>query len=106
MKQLDLIWTARASEELADIIEGIYRASGHRRTADRYREKILTTASRIAFSPEAGRARDDLASGVRTWIFERRLIIVYRILAGQVRILRVVDGRRDYRRLFAGEAFT
>lgn len=55
---------------------------------------------RIGSAPEAGRRRDDLDDGLWTWVIDRRLIIAYRIAGSRVRILRVIDGRRDYPRLF------
>lgn len=100
MKRHDVVWTAEAARELSEIIEGIFRASGHRRTADRYEDKFLTAVSRIGLVAEAGRHRNDLDSGLRTWVFDRKFIIADRILGERVRIVRVFGGRRDYPRLF------
>lgn len=100
MKQLEVVWTRTASKELADIVEQIYVLSGRRGTADRYGENVLATAERIGSALEGGRVRDDLAPGLRMWVFERRLPILYRLVEGRVRISRVLDGRRDYARLF------
>lgn len=37
------------------------------------------------------------------WVVERRLIVFYRIVGERVRIVRLVDGRRDYVRLLKSE---
>nr|WP_245298659.1 hypothetical protein [Methylobacterium platani] len=38
-----------------------------------------------------------MATGVRTWAIERRVLIVYRLQEGQVEILRVLCAGRDFR---------
>ena len=39
--------------------------------------------------PLRGRSRDDLAEGVRTIVFERRLVVAYRIGPAEVTVLRL-----------------
>jgi toxin ParE1/3/4 len=52
--------------------------------------------------PEQGRARDDLAAGIRIISYERRAVIVYRLLGEQIEVVRVFYGGRDYEGLMRG----
>jgi toxin ParE1/3/4 len=55
--------------------------------------------------PHGGRPRDDLAPGLRTVAFERRVVIVYRVVGSTVEITNVFYGGRDYAALYRrGEA--
>ncbi|MFB9947838.1 type II toxin-antitoxin system RelE/ParE family toxin [Rhizobium puerariae] len=36
-----------------------------------------------------GRSRDDLAAGVRTLVFERRVVVAYRVAAEELTVLRI-----------------
>jgi len=49
--------------------------------------------------PEAGRRREDIAPGVRSFPV-KSYVIFYRQGAGQIQVLRVLHGRRDVPRLF------
>jgi toxin ParE1/3/4 len=58
-------------------------------------------ARHIATLPSAGRPRDDLAPGLRTVAFERRLVIVYRIAeTSMIVITNVYYGGPDYAALY------
>ena len=100
MKRLDVGFRKRALRDLDHISDTISRARGSRIVAERYRDRIVAACLRIGDAPEAGRPRDDIRPGLRAWTFERRLIIVYQLERDRVRIVRIVDGRRDYLRLF------
>jgi toxin ParE1/3/4 len=54
----------------------------------------------LAAFPGRGSPRPDLADGVRTTAFQRRVIIAYRADENAVTILRVVSGARDIDRMF------
>lgn len=45
-------------------------------------------------------AQDDIAPGIRILGFERRVVIAYRVRAGEVEIVRVLYGGRDLDRAF------
>ena len=57
-------------------------------------EKCRTIASR----PKVGRLRPEIGEGVRSRVY-RNYVILYRIEPERVRILRVVHGARDIKRL-------
>jgi toxin ParE1/3/4 len=80
----DLIALRRWVAEVAD-----------RATADAWLDRIETRIASLASYPDRGTPRDDLAPGLRTIPFERRLLIAYRVGADVVDVLRVVDARRD-----------
>ena len=67
-------------------------------SADRVYDRIHESCSRLTAHPELGRPRPDVREGVRSLVSGRWLIF-YRPASGFVRILRVVDGSRDLRRL-------
>jgi toxin ParE1/3/4 len=53
--------------------------------------------------PERGTRRDDLAPGVRTIGFERRVTIAFRVLEDAVEILAVAYAGRDFEVDFIGD---
>lgn len=57
--------------------------------------RIRACCEGLATMPERGTRRDDLAPGVRTAGFERRVTIVFRIEGETVLILRILYGGRD-----------
>lgn len=103
MKQREVVWARLALRELTDVIDHIFRETGFRRTAERYRDRVIAAAERIGWAAEGGRLRNDISPGLRMWVVERRLIVFYRIVGERVRIVRLVDGRRDYVRLLKSE---
>src|SRR5262249_35454775 len=87
--------------DLEDIALAVRRASGSADLAHRYVARILERCRHIASLPQAGRPRDDLAPGMRTVPFERRIVIVYRVLEHDVvEITNVFRGARDYAALY------
>jgi toxin ParE1/3/4 len=101
MRRRDVVFRKRALRDLDEISKKLTRRSGSADVAARYLERILATCSRIGDAPEGGRPREDIRPGLRSWVFEGRMIIVYRLERRRVRIVRIVDGRRDYSRLLA-----
>jgi toxin ParE1/3/4 len=76
------IWTWIASE--ADV-----------NTADAYSVRLRGFLARLDDFPRRGAPRDDLRPGTRSLVFERTIIIFYRIDVSVVTILRIVHGARD-----------
>ena len=100
----ELRFRPEALADLEDIARAIRRASGSRDVARRYVSRILDRCRHIATLPRAGRARDDLAPGLRTVPFERCLVIVYRLPEPDVvEITNVFHGARDYAALYRGQ---
>jgi toxin ParE1/3/4 len=55
---------------------------------------------RIGDVPFGGVARDDLGTGVRIVVFERRFVILYSVENDTVWITNIFSGGRDYDTLF------
>lgn len=88
----------RAEADLEQIALSLAE-SGSRETAERAIAAITERFSLLADYPHVGRARDqDLGPGRRSFPVDS-YVIVYRIIAGDVQILRVAHGRRDLRAL-------
>ena len=100
----ELRFRPEALADLEDIARAIRRASGSQEVARRYLARIRERCRHIATLPLAGRPRDDLATGLRTVPFERRLVIVYRVTNPTgVEITNVFHGTRDYAALCRGQ---
>jgi toxin ParE1/3/4 len=97
----ELRFRPEALEDLESITRAVRRASGSVGTARRYVARVLERCRHIATLPEGGRPRNDLAPGLRSVAFERRLVIIYRIPApGIVEVTNVFHGARDYGALY------
>lgn len=86
---------APAREDLVGIWEFIARESGEVRAADRAVDAIIERLLMLARNPRAGRLRDEIGPGVRS--FPAGAYIVYYRLetGGRVTIARVLHGSRD-----------
>jgi toxin ParE1/3/4 len=93
----------RARADLDAIWEYLARESRSEALADQQIDSITERFHLLARNPHLGRARDDdLGSGRRSFPVGQH-VIVYRIVEGDVSILRVVHGRRDLGALFGGD---
>jgi toxin ParE1/3/4 len=88
-----------AERDLDDIAFYIARESGSLDIAERLIESVTRRFYLLANHPRIGRARDDLLAGVRGFPVGN-YVIVYEVHGEDVRILRVVHGRRDLTALF------
>lgn len=91
---------APAMPRFEDIFHGVPRVSASPVVARRYVERIRARGRLISTLPHAGRLRDDLARGLRTVPFERRAVIVYRVVDETVEITNIFHGGRDYAALY------
>lgn len=92
----------QARQDLDDIWVYLARESGSEAIADRQIDAIIERFHLLADHPRIGRARDDnLGRGRRSFPVDQ-YVIVYRVVSRDVRILRVVHGRRDLHALFGG----
>ncbi|WP_442579078.1 type II toxin-antitoxin system RelE/ParE family toxin [Mesorhizobium sp. ASY16-5R] len=89
-----VVFRPRATADLDDIYDFIARDSPPAAIA--FVRRIRDHCTKLAYMPERGPRRDDLAAGIRILPFERRTVIIYRIDDNTVRILRVLYGGRDY----------
>ena len=88
---------------LEEIFRFVLRVSRSRITAERFVTRILARCRRIGDLPFGGRARDDIAPGLRTVPLEHRAVIAYMVEVDSVRILNVFYGGRDYASLYRRE---
>jgi toxin ParE1/3/4 len=78
---------------LADAdLEAIYRfiANDSPDRAIAFIRRIRTRCNTLETMPFRGRSRSDLAEGVRTIVFERRVVIAYRVLDDRLTVLRLI----------------
>ena len=68
--------------------------------ADRLTDDIVAQCELYATRPHAGIPRGDLGEGFRVLV-RRPYLVVYRPIDDGIEVLRILDGRRDYRSLFS-----
>jgi toxin ParE1/3/4 len=100
MSRFDLRYRPAALADLEEVLRAVLRISTSPVVARRYVERIRNRCRRITLLPQGGRQRDDLAPGLRSVPFERRAVIVYRVLGQTVEITNVFHGGRDYAALY------
>lgn len=98
MRQLEVELRPAALDDLADIYEYILERTGSEALAQGYLARLTATCRRIGEAAEAGRSRDDLVAGLRTWSFERRVTITYRIMGDATAVTGVFYGGRAFER--------
>src|SRR5262245_58084376 len=84
----------QAEADLEDIAFYIFLESGSIEIADRLIESITERFDLLDVHPRAGRLRDDLRPGIRSFPV-REYLVLYRIEGDDVVIVRVVRGSRD-----------
>ncbi|RDJ23291.1 type II toxin-antitoxin system RelE/ParE family toxin [Bosea caraganae] len=97
---LSVILLEEAVSDLSEIYDYIYGASVDPLTAERFVTRIFDFCGKIGMMPRGGRPRDDLSPGLRTFPFERRTVIAYRIVGDTVEITNIFYGGRDYEALY------
>ena len=100
MPRRELRYRPAALADLEDIFRSVLRVSASPIVARRYVERLRDRCRRITLAPQGGRPRDDLGPGLRSVPFERRAVIIYRVLGETVEIVNVFHGRRDYATLY------
>jgi len=92
-----VVYSSRARDDMLDIWSWIADKSGLA-MADAVVERIEARISRLADHPEMGPGRSDIAQSARMLVIERWLAL-YAIVDDTVRIVRVIDGSADLRRI-------
>jgi len=95
-------WTPRALVDVEEIAYYITVEGGRPPTAERFLDGIRKKAEQFAQQPNLGEPRPDLAPGLRCRPYKRWLIFYEPSQAG-ITVHRVIDGSRDYPRLFGAE---
>jgi toxin ParE1/3/4 len=91
-----LVRTPRAIEDLIEI--WTYVARDDRAAADRLLDSLDARMAVLREQPYLGRARADLAPGLRS-LTEGSYLILYRVALDRIEIVRCVHGARRLRRL-------
>lgn len=98
-----LQFSEQARDDVDDIYDYIARRERRPLTADRVVEELYEAcdryASAYAASSHIGTARPDLGTDFRTFT-HKRWVIVFRPLDDGIEVMRVLDGSRDFPRLF------
>jgi len=99
-----LVWTSPAKQDVDDIYDFIARRDRRPETAEKVvRELVLhceSYAEAFAAGNSIGTLRPSLGENV--WVFtHKRWVIGFRPIQDGIEVLRVVDGARDFSRLFA-----
>ena len=84
----------RARDDLERISDWVEEQAG-RRIAENYDRRIRERIATLAQFPNRGTPDDQIAPGVRTLSFERRLRIAYIIVGDTVQVYRVFHSARD-----------
>jgi toxin ParE1/3/4 len=92
---LKVIFRLQAEADLLALYRYIAEASGLG-IAGGYIDRVEIACMSLATFPNRGTKRDDLAPGLRTIAFERRVTIVYRVLKTRVEIVTIAYGGRDF----------
>jgi plasmid stabilization system protein ParE len=92
----DLVWSAQAEHDLRELFDVLHGKSPS--AAQSYVEGVLQSCERLKDFPESSRAYN---SRHRMLAFQNHVIFFrYREREQQVIIVRVIDGRRNYGRIF------
>ncbi|MCO5163637.1 MAG: type II toxin-antitoxin system RelE/ParE family toxin [Mesorhizobium sp.] len=92
-----------AWSDLDQIFWYIVEASGNPRVAYAYTRRIQERCLRLADAPHGGRARNDLAPGLRTVPFERSAIICYVVEDDTCWVTNIFHRGRDYEAILRAE---
>jgi toxin ParE1/3/4 len=92
---LKVIFRPQAEADLLALYRYIAEASGLG-IAGGYIDRIEIACMSLATFPNRGTKRDDLAPGLRTIAFERRVTIAYRVLKTRVEIVTIGYGGRNF----------
>jgi len=104
MKELPVVFTGLAEEDLDQIED--YIAVQDPTAAARVRAAIVRQSVQLGDTPEKGmplrepRGKEEI--GVRLWPVARyrNYLILYRVEAGQIRVLRILHAAQDWARFF------
>jgi len=89
-----VVFAPEAETDLLQLYDYIAELSGPDRALS-YTDRITSHCLGLADFPERGRLRDDLRSGLRVTVFERRAVIAFHVTADRVTIDRIMYGGRD-----------
>ena len=94
-----IIWSPEALVDI-DRLWDYYAEAAGRGTADRILREIAKAVAVIDDFPLAGRARDEIRSGLRSLAAAPHTVF-YRLKGDRPEIVRVLDGRQDIEEIFS-----
>ena len=89
MRPLKVAFRPEAANDLAAIFGYVLEISRNRTIATGFVLRLWERCERIGNAPHAGRPRDDLAPGLRTFPFEKSAVIAYKIDGDLVQITNI-----------------
>lgn len=102
MRRRKIAFSQFARDDLYDIYRYVRQQSGSGKIAKTYLARIEDRCRRIGDAPYGGVARHDLGDDIRMTVFERRIVILYRVEDDTVWITSIFSGSRDYEALLGG----
>jgi toxin ParE1/3/4 len=91
-----VVFRRSAQDDLRAIYNYIRQETGSGETGKAYLRRIRKRCQKIADAPFGGVSRDDLGDGIRMTVFERRIVILYRVEDNAVWVTNIFSGGRDY----------
>jgi toxin ParE1/3/4 len=91
-----------AEADLVGLYEYIAEQAGYT-IAGGYIDRIEEACMALATFPERGTRRDDILPGLRTFGFERRVTIAFRVLKSRVEIVTIAYAGRNFEDDFRGQ---
>ncbi len=93
----------KAVADLVGIAEHIGIEKQRPKAARRFLDQIASKFDLYASQPELGQLCPELGEGIRSFVFKKQYVVIYRpLLPDGIDVLRVVHGQRDYPSLFRG----
>lgn len=96
-----VIWSPEALDDVDRLWDHYTKAAGAG-TADRILREIAKAVAVIDDFPFAGRARDEIRTGLRS-LAAAPQIVFYRLKDDRPEIVRVLDGRQDIEAIFSDD---
>ena len=98
--KVHLSWSVDAEDDLLSVWRyGSEEWSAD--AADAHMRLVMHACARLMENPELGRKRDELISGLRSFVIDPH-VVFYRLSGGAVEIVRVVHQREDIETMFSG----
>ena len=94
-----LLWTSEAEQDLEEIAYYIAVEQQRPLVAEQVVRGIHESCLRYAASPSIGQVESRIDAECRRFAY-KRWVVLYRPLNRGIAVLRVVDGSRDFNRLF------
>jgi toxin ParE1/3/4 len=92
----EVAFSAEAELQLQEL-EAYLAERFYPENAERYIVRLADACRTLALAPFQGTLRDDLAPGIRTTGFERRVTIYFKVVKEQIVILGILYGGRKFK---------